>query len=136
MTEQEQIEEIEQFIYGYVDSKQTKVVYLLSSRVNELAKPFVHNMGIAEALYNAGYRKLHDGATVLLVGKYNQALDEKTIEYFIKHNKQIRKETAREILQCLYDKCYELQNSRGGFAHITPHDILTLAKQYGVEVEE
>ena len=49
---------------------------------------------------------------------------------------QIRKETAREILQCLYDKCYELQNSRGGFAHIIPIDILTLAKHYGVEVEE
>lgn len=50
--------------------------------------------------------------------------------------KRIEKETAREILQCLYDKCYELQNSRGGFAHIIPLDILALAKHYGVEVEE
>lgn len=54
---EQQIEEIEQFIYDYVDSKQTERVYLLSSRVNELAKPFVHNKGLAEALYNAGYRK-------------------------------------------------------------------------------
>lgn len=91
---------------------------------------------ICDTLYNAEYRKVPDGATVLLVGKYNQALDEKTIEYFIKHNEQIRKETAREILQCLYDKCYETQNSRGGFAHITPLDILVLAKHYGVEVKE
>ena len=60
----------------------------------------------AEKLYDLGYRKLPDGATVLLAGKYNQALDEKTVEYFVKHNEQIRKETAREILQCLYDKCY------------------------------
>jgi predicted RNase H-like nuclease (RuvC/YqgF family) len=57
MNKEQQIEEIEQFIYNYVDSKQTERVYLLSSRVNELAKPFVHNKGIAEALYNAGYRK-------------------------------------------------------------------------------
>ena len=57
MTKNEQIEEIEQFIYDYVDSKQTERVYLFGSRVDELAKPFVHNKGIAEALYNAGYRK-------------------------------------------------------------------------------
>lgn len=57
MDREEQIEEIEQFIYDYVDSKQTEKVYLCSSHVNELAKPFVHNKGIAEALYNAGYRK-------------------------------------------------------------------------------
>lgn len=58
MNKEQQIEEIEQFIYDYVDSKQTARVYLLGSRVNELAKPFVHNKGIAEALYNAGYRKI------------------------------------------------------------------------------
>ena len=52
-----QIEKIEQVIYEYADSKQTEKVYLCSSHVNELAKPFVHNAGLAEALYNAGYRK-------------------------------------------------------------------------------
>ena len=57
MNKEQQIEEIEQFIYDYVDNKQTEKVYLCSSHVNELAKPFVHNKGIAEALYNAGYRK-------------------------------------------------------------------------------
>lgn len=57
MDKEQQIKEIEQFIYDYVDSKQTEKVYLFSSRVNKLAKPFVHNKGIAEALYNAGYRK-------------------------------------------------------------------------------
>lgn len=62
---EQQIEEIEQFIYDYVDSKQTEKVYLCSSRVNELAKPFVHNKGVANALYNAGYRKVPDGAVVL-----------------------------------------------------------------------
>lgn len=55
---EKQIEEIEQFIYDYVDSKQTERVYLCSSRVNALAKPFVHNKALASALYNAGYRKV------------------------------------------------------------------------------
>ena len=62
MTKNEQIEEIEQFIYDYVDSKQTERVYLFGSCVDELAKPFVHNKGIAEALYNAGYRKIDEFA--------------------------------------------------------------------------
>lgn len=65
MNKEQQIEEIEQFIYDYVDSKQTERVYLLSSRVNELAKPFVHNKGIAEALYNAGYRKIDENCAVI-----------------------------------------------------------------------
>lgn len=65
MYNEQQQKEIEQFIYDYVDSKQTERVYLLSSRVNELAKPFVHNKGIAEALYNAGYRKLSEDSVVL-----------------------------------------------------------------------
>lgn len=65
MNKEQQIEEIEQFIYDYIDSKQTERVYLLGSRVNKLAKPFVHNKGIAEALYNAGYRKLPEDSVVL-----------------------------------------------------------------------
>lgn len=55
---EKQLEEIEQVIYDYVDNKQTERVYLCSSRVNALAKPFVHNKALANALYNAGYRKV------------------------------------------------------------------------------
>ena len=87
----------------------------------------------AKALYNAGYRKLPDGATVLLVGKYNQALDEKTIEYFVKHNKQIRKETAREILQPLYDAC---KDDSYGQVVVDFAILERLAKQFGVEIKE
>ena len=68
MTKEQQIEEIEQVIYDYVDSKQREKVYLFSSRVIEfvkVAKPFVHNKGLAEALYNAGYRKVPDCAVIL-----------------------------------------------------------------------
>lgn len=68
MNKEQQIEEIEQFIYDYVDSKQTEKVYLFSSRVIEfvkLAKPFTHNKGIAEALYNAGYRQIDENCAVI-----------------------------------------------------------------------
>ena len=58
---------------------------------------------VAEALYNAGYRKLPVGAVVLLIGKNNQALDEKTIEYFVKHNEQIRKEAVKEFAEKLWN---------------------------------
>ena len=61
---EQQIEEIEKFIYDYVDSKQTERVYLCSSRVNALAKPFVHNKALANALYNAGYRKVEKKDTI------------------------------------------------------------------------
>ena len=53
-----------------------------------------------------------------------------------KEIEQLTRECAKEILQCLYDKCYEIQNLRECVAHITPLDILILAKEYGVEVEE
>lgn len=71
---EKQIEEIEQFIYDYVDSKQAERVYLCSSRVNELAKPFVHNKTLANALYNAGYRKVPDGAVILMPEERDEEL--------------------------------------------------------------
>ena len=81
----------------------------------------------AKFLIKKGYRKLPDGATVPLVGKYNQALDEKTIECFIKHNKQIRKETAEKFLQLAYDRCLEKSFIK---------KVEELAKQFGVEIKE
>ena len=72
---------------------------------------------VAEALYNAGYRKVPYGAVVLLIGKNNQALDEKTIEYFVKHNEEIRKEAVKDFAEKVKEKalshcrtinCYEL----------------------------
>ena len=58
---------------------------------------------IARIYYNAGYRKLPVGAVVLLIGENNQALDEKTIEYFVKHNEQIRKEAVKEFAENLWN---------------------------------
>ena len=58
---------------------------------------------IARIYYNAGYRKLPFGAVVLLIGGNNQALDEKTIEYFVKHNEEIRKEAVKDFAEKLWN---------------------------------
>ena len=106
---------------------------------------------IAEGLYNAGYRKVpfdirHCFNEIEMKMKFKT--DFGTIDFteeqilFIEQaicweEEKIRKKAAKEILQCLYDKCYEIQNmGRGGIAHILPIDILQLAKHYRVEVEE
>ena len=71
-------------------------------------KPFYVET-IAEALYDADYRKVDD----------------------------VRKETAKVILQTLYDKCSEITDETGeGMGYFVIDDeILCLAKQYRVEVD-
>ena len=84
---------------------------------------------IAEGLYNAGYRKVPDGAVVLLIGENNQALDEKTIVYFVKHNEQIRKETAEKILQM-----FEVWEDK---PYVSKEDFKrSIADLFGVEIKE
>ena len=91
----------------------------------------------AEALYNAGYRKVPDGATFLLVGENNQALDEKTIEYFVKHNEQIRNETAEKILDLLVPDCKACdENWHSGCLCLRATLAEKIAKQFGVEIKE
>lgn len=86
----------------------------------------------AEALYNAGYCKMPKDAVVLLVGEYNQPLDEKTIEYFINHNREIRKETAKEFAEKLKDRMNDreymgIRYKQGVFSD---NDIDELLKEY------
>lgn len=104
MTEQEQIEEM---------------ISAMAASNNPFVDVTIDIMPkVAEALYNAGYRKVPDGAVVLLIGENNQALDEKTIEYFVKHNEQIREEAVKEFAEKVKEKalshcrtinCYELK---------------------------
>lgn len=124
MTKQEQIEEIK------------RVLISVYGRIRTISEDCINNRQ-AEALENAGYRKVlldtEDGKVVDCV----QYAPWQLIEgYTEREVKKARKETAKEIMQCLYDKCYEIQNLRECVAHITPLDILQLAKHYGVEVEE
>ena len=89
---------------------------------------------IAEGLYNAGYRKIPENAVVLTKEEYIDL----SRNYVTEQIEQVRKKTAKEILQALYDKCYEITDetgeSMGNF--VVDDDILCLAKHYGVEVEE
>lgn len=99
-------------------------------------KPFYVET-IAEALYTAGYRK------VLLDTENGKAVDvaqyapwELIEGHTEREVEKARKETATEILQTLYDECYEINDetgeSMGNF--VSDDDILRLAKHYGVEV--
>ena len=101
-------------------------IYEMAKIVDEMYNVYTTTADdIAEGLYNAGYRKT-----------FTSDLASDTQKAFKEGYEKARKETAKEIMQCLYDKCYEIQNLRECVAHITPLDILQLAKHYGVEVEE
>ena len=125
-----------------------EMVFLLRNDCHKATAANCHNhdvMGCDRCgcglLYDRGYRKIPDGAVVLLVGKDNQALDEKTIAYFVKHNEEVRKQTAKEILQSLYDHCFELvdpydNDCEESFGAVDPCYILNFAENYGVEVEK
>lgn len=80
-------------------------------------------IGRAEALIQAGYGN---------VSEYKAE-----IERLKKETTDTQKRTAKEILQTLYDECYEINDesgeSMGDF--VSDDDILHLAKHYGVEVD-
>lgn len=129
MNKEEQIKEIEQFIYDYVDSKQTEKVYLFSSRVNELAKPFVHNKGIAEALYNAGYRKVPDGAVILTP-------EERDEELKACNEKQAELEAKIEILKIQNNNleiAFDRLNARSERFESNMKSVLEIEKRNAVE---
>lgn len=54
---QNEIEEIAKTIFDYVGSKGQKHVYVLGNDTAKEMREYSHNQGIAEVLYNAGYRK-------------------------------------------------------------------------------
>lgn len=77
---------------------------------------------IIEALHEAGYGD---------VSEYKAE-----IERLKEETSDNRKDTAKEILQTLYDECYEINDETGeGMGNfVSDDDILCLAKHYGVEV--
>ena len=95
----------------------------------------------AIALYEAGYRKIPEGA-VLLTGEEfeNFGKDCKNCPYALDWYKEtLRKETAREILQYFFDWLDFDELSPTGFIHIMRQDferrLNDFSKKYGVEVE-
>lgn len=99
---------------------------------------------VATVVYGNNYRKVPDGAVVLLIGENNQALDEKTIEYFVKHNEQIRKETAKEILKKVFKKDNLVSDEgydESGFwstqtYYIDVEEAREIGREYDVKMEE
>lgn len=76
------------------------------------------------------YRKVPDGAVVLLIGENNQAIDEKTIEYFVKHNEQIRKEAVIEFAEKLKKRTILYSGINVKYEAITADIIDELLKEY------
>lgn len=99
---------------------------------------------IVEALHEAGYgdvskyeteREMLGSQIKVLKQRLNNKYVE--IERLKEETSDIRKDTAKEILQTLCDECYEINDetgeSMGNF--VSDDDILCLAKHYGVEVD-
>ena len=138
MNEEQQIEEMAKIMCGNdceECAKESAEFYNQTLEEARNNKCLLKNC--AKTLYEQGYRKLPDGATVLLVGENNRALDEKTIEYFVKHNEQIRKETAEKILDLLVPDCKACdENWHSGCLCLRATLAEKIAKQFGVGVEE
>lgn len=90
---------------------------------------------IAKSIYDAGYRKIEDHEIVISKDEYERINDTVNL-------RKVRKETASEILQELYDWLgddFEELNETS-FIHIMKKDYIRrineIAKQFGVEVEE
>lgn len=118
MMEQEQ-KQIEEMVKTAVDREKNYVIGETECKKCNLNKCDLHcniHSEISydcETLYNAGYRKAEE----------------------------VRKETAKEILQGLYDHCFELVDPFGDdceecYGSCDKYYILAIATQYGVEVEE
>ena len=96
---------------------------------------------IAEALYNAGYRKVGDNEVVIDKGFFDDLIAG-NVTMYIKETDNIiiskeeyknsRKETAREILQPLYENALNSPDYTADY-HIS--DIQELAEEFGIEVE-
>lgn len=114
-TKQEQIEEIKQ------------VLIKTCKRCRLFEEDYMQSK-YAEALYNAGYRKIPENAVVLTKEEYIDL----SRNYVTEQIEQVRKETAEKILNELIDS----SNKITFFDCRMALGLDKLAKQYGVEVEE
>lgn len=144
MNKQEQIEEMA--VIGCVRNPQAHTAEECSKC--DFKQGMCNAYRHAEALYNAGYRKIPENAVVLTKEEYIDL----SRNYVTEQIEKTRKETAKEILQKMKEKCKELENK---FSHIcksqkeclmetcryegvlaVKREVYELAKEYGVEVEQ
>lgn len=149
MDKENQINEIAKVIFEYVDSKDRKNVYIVHSGIAEDMKTYSHNYGVAEALYNAGYRKIPKGSVVFTQEEYlrmvveERALDKASEE---KARKQAVKEALGRVKTRLEEYCLEnayfttteaiwQMNASVFYIEVTQDGALIdkIAKEFGVE---
>lgn len=120
MTKQEQIEEMA--VIGCVRNPQAHKAEECSKC--DFKQGMCNAYRHAEALYDAGYRKIPENAVVLT----NEEYIDLSRNYVREQIEQARKKTAKEILQEWAD-----DNSSMGLDNTF---VKNIAKKYGVEVEE
>ena len=124
----------------------------------------VYFLESAEALFNAGYRKIPEGSVVLSAEEYSdyltlqsnyanakerceklQADNERLYRNIGKFKESVRKKTAKEILSDAEKELHKVAMEYANAGHKTyfavceniHHKVISpLAKQFGVEVEE
>ena len=138
MTKQEQIEELSKELIAEL-GRETVDKFIEDDQGN-LEKIVTYSLAaIAENLYNKGWRKEYITCSMATAKESREMLGDPktwepitftltTIEEQNELKKTIRKETAKEILQTLYNN-----NEKPQFMKAY---IKTLADKYGVEVEE
>ena len=87
---------------------------------------------VAEALYNAGYRKLPENSIVLSNEEYERitkelVTEQRATEIAKEYFEKTCNETAEKFLQLAYDRCLEKSFIK---------KVEELAKQFGVEIKE
>lgn len=122
MDENKQIEGMAKVLYGK---------YCGNDKCGNCKEPSCVSYIFAEKLYNAGYRKADDVIDRLMNAETSSELTEKEIEFFVKHNEKVRKETAREILKPLYNVIMEHSDCCVNLSE----DIKFLMEKYGIDLE-
>ena len=79
MDKQKQIEDMAVVIAKYISSRDFEVKFITDPKSK--AFPFSHTAGVAEDLYNAGYRKILEGSVVLTGTETEEYLEDLLIEF-------------------------------------------------------
>lgn len=97
---------------------------------------------VAEALYNAGYRKLPEDSVVLSKEEYKRitkelVTEQRATEIAKEYFEKIRNETAEKILNDLVKNCQYTFNIDGKpIVELDSDFVLNAAKSYGIEIKE
>ena len=108
MDKQKQILEIAEVIAKYISSRDFEVKFIINPKSK--AFPFSHTAGVAEELYNAGYRKIPENAVLLTREEHIQMLkdlaESNEITYKTAYERGC-KETAEKFAEKLKSMVYQ-----------------------------